>query len=105
MRSGPIASCTSSGAWPAEDADLAVDAARDDLDGLADPDLALGRDDVDLDRHGYAASICFACSTASSIPPTRKNACSGRWSYSPSHRPLNEAIVSSTGTYLPCDAR
>jgi hypothetical protein len=26
----------------------------------------------------YAASICFACSTASSIPPTMKNDCSGR---------------------------
>ena len=35
------------------------------------------------------------------MPPTRKNACSGRWSYSPSQMPLNEAIVSSTGTYLP----
>ena len=27
-----------------------------------------------------------------------KNACSGRWSYSPSAIALNEAIVSSSGT-------
>ncbi len=54
---------------------------------------------------GYAASICLACATASSMPPTRKNACSGRWSYSPSHSPLNDAIVSSTGVYLPGHAR
>ena len=40
-------------------------------------------------------------STASSMPPTSRNACSGRWSYSPSHRPLNDVIVSSTGVYLP----
>src|SRR5262245_5490926 len=86
---------------PAEDPDLAVDAARDQLLDIAGPDLALRRHDVDLDGHYAAASICLACSTASSIPPTRKNACSGRWSYSPSQSALNEAIVSSTGVYLP----
>src|SRR5438045_3096472 len=50
---------------------------------------------------GYAASIVLAWATASSIPPTRKNACSGRSAYSPSHRPLKDAIVSSIGTYFP----
>src|SRR3954451_2053349 len=96
-----------------EDADLAVDATRDELLDVACPDLADRRDDVHLDGHQRRlrvgcvrpseapASICFACSTDSSIPPTRKNACSGRWSYSPSHRALNDAIVSSTGVYLP----
>src|SRR4029079_14231069 len=98
---------------PTEDPDLAVDAARDQLLNVARPHLPDRCDDVDLDGHRRApafgclsaiyaaASICLACSTASSIPPPRKNACSGRWSYSPSHSALNDAIVSSTGVYLP----
>src|SRR5688500_2536946 len=83
-----------------EDADVAVDPVADHFGGLSGPHLALRRDDVHLERH-YAASRVFACSTASSIPPTRKNACSGRWSYSPSQSALKDAIVSSIGVYLP----
>src|SRR5215210_1702717 len=84
-----------------EDADLARHAARDHHLRRARPDLTLRRDDVDVDRHAYAASMLLACATASSMPPTSRKACSGRWSYSPSVSPLNDAIVSSTGTYFP----
>src|SRR5918994_266320 len=86
-----------------EDPDIALDAVRDDHLRGSRPDLALGRDHVDLERgHPYAACFIFSAAwTASSTPPTRRNACSGRWSYSPSVSARNDAMVSSTGTYLP----
>src|SRR5262249_44374765 len=88
-----------------QDADVALDASRDDHGRLAGPHLPLGGDQMDLERHRYAPASepasDRACASASSIPPTKKKACSGRWSYSPSASPLNEEMVSSTGVYLP----
>jgi hypothetical protein len=63
---------------PREDADLSGNPPRDHHLRVARPDLALRRDDVNIHGHAYAASIVFPCSTASSMPPTSRNACSGR---------------------------
>jgi hypothetical protein len=67
---------------PGEHAEVAVDPAGADEVGLARPHLPLGGDQVHLQAgHGYSSPpSCLAFSSASSIPPTLKNACSGRWS-------------------------
>src|SRR5262249_14791715 len=87
------------------DAQLTLHAAGDHDRRLARPRLALGGDEEHVERRRHAQAptpaSCFACASASSIPPTMKNACSGRWSYSPSARALNEAMVSSIGVYFP----
>src|SRR5439155_16795224 len=85
----------------AEDPHVSLHTGRDHHLGGSRPHFALRRDEVNFDAHVDVDSICLACSTASSMLPTRKNACSGRLSYSPSQIPRNEAIVSSIGTYFP----
>ena len=67
--------------WAGQDAEVAVDPAGGDEVGLAGPHLPLGGDQVDLQvGHGYSPPSDLAFSSASSIPPTLKKACSGRWS-------------------------
>ena len=65
---------------PPQDPDHPVRAVGHEHLNVARPQLLLGRDQMDLDRHEPTVSSCLPCSTASSIPPTMKNACSGRWS-------------------------
>ena len=55
---------------PRRDADLAADCRREDHRGLAGVDLALGADDIDVDRVRHDQVSVFAFSTASSMPPT-----------------------------------
>src|SRR5690606_13407454 len=71
-------------------------------------DRALGREQPHAeaaallaDGGAHAAASSAAFSTASSIPPTRKNASSGRSSCLPSTISLNPRTVSDSGTYLP----
>ena len=51
IRSGPIASCTSSGVCPPRMPTSPSTPRAISCSSVAGPDLALGRDDVDLDRH------------------------------------------------------
>src|SRR5215471_3038951 len=73
---------------------------------LAD-EQAVGRDDLQLERRrdrrcGHQLFAIFsAFSSASSMVPTRKNACSGTASCLPSTISLKLLTVSAIGTYLP----
>src|SRR5438445_8973131 len=92
-----------------QDAHLAFRPSGHHYGGPARPQLTFGRHDEHVEgrghRGGYPSSSSppssLAFSWASSIPPTMKKACSGKWSYSPWVRALNEAMVSSTGVYFP----
>ncbi len=55
---------------PRRDADLAAGGRGKDHRRLTGEDLALGADDIDVDRVGHDQVSVFAFSTASSIPPT-----------------------------------
>ena len=88
----------------AQDADVAVDGAGDDHRRLARPDLAVGRDELDLQlvvSHQRLFWISAHLRSTSSRPPHMKNACSATWSYSPSAILLNASMVSVTGTVEP----
>src|SRR5439155_3975755 len=88
------------GRMAGQDADVTVQGLGDDLPGFPGPDLALRRDQRHVKRHDrFSSSLAFF--STSSIPPTMKNACSGRWSYLPSVIALNEEMVSSSGTVTP----
>src|SRR5262245_40528709 len=92
-----------------EDAHLALHARRDDHRRVALVDRPLRGEHADRDAlallgaeaGAHAAAISDACSSASSMPPTMKNAPSGTSSCRPSTISLNPRTVSPTGTYLP----
>src|SRR5437773_2586925 len=54
-----------------------------------------------LSKDHFPSACLFACSAASSMPPTYMKAFSGRWSHLPSHNSLNERMVSASGVTLP----
>src|SRR6185437_3288854 len=86
-----------------EHAEVALGARRVDLVDLAREQLALRRDqrEVQLGGHYASAAMRSALATTSSMPPTSRKALSGRWSYSPSQTALNERMVSSSETKMP----
>ena len=63
-----------------EDAQVALGGARTDLARLALPDLAVGGDELDLERHQRFFWISAHWRSTSSRPPHMKNACSPTWS-------------------------
>src|SRR6185437_1793069 len=88
-----------------EDAKLAARSGHDQHLGIPGVGDALRRDHLDGIRRvlgHYAVALSFsAASTTSSIPPTSRNACSGRSSYLPCRISWKPRIVSSRRTYLP----
>ena len=74
-------------------ADVAVERLGDHHLGRPGPDLAVRHDQLHPQGHElFSRSLAFF--STSSMPPTMKNACSGRLSYLPSVMALNEEMVS-----------
>src|SRR5258708_30951942 len=85
-----------------QDADVPFARGYDDHVDVVLQDGALGRDDLEPDRHqAEDFAIVSAFSRACSIVPTLKKACSGRSSCLPSSTSLKLRTVSATFTYTP----
>src|SRR5690606_21452437 len=87
----------------AHEADLALDGLGHDERGLPRPDLGIGRDQRDAQRHDQPFSfwICAQRSSTSLMAPTLKKACSATWSKSPLAIASNDSMVSFSGTVDP----